>query len=115
MLVINGTDIYLTRGDSAIITLDCVNEAGATISFATGDIIYFTVKTSTDTATKTLQKIVTIAAPATEAVITLIPTDTKTIQRGEYVYDIQYTKINGEIYTIIEPSLFSIEGEVTYE
>ena len=40
--------------------------------------------------------------------------DTCTLEFGLYVYDVQLTTANGEVYTVIEPTSFEILEEVTY-
>ena len=41
------------------------------------------------------------------------PTDTKTLSFGKYIYDVQLTTSDGDVYTVIEPSTFEIMREVT--
>ena len=49
----------MIRGDSEAIKVSCRDESGADIPLVEGDIVYFTVKRSTNTEEKILQKIVT--------------------------------------------------------
>jgi len=45
-----------------------------------------------------------------------VPADTKDLPAPlECVYDLQLSKADGSVITIIRPSKFTIEGEVTYE
>jgi hypothetical protein len=111
---IHGTNIYMIRGDSEAIEVSCRDESGADIPFVEGDIVYFTVKRVTYTEEKTLQKIVTEFIDGA-ALITIFPNDTQELKTGVYYYDIQLNRANGQVKTIIPPSQFVINEEVTYE
>jgi hypothetical protein len=111
---IQGTNISMIRGDSECIKVSCRNESGVDIPLVEGDIVYFTVKRSTYTEEKILQKIVTEFTDGV-ALITIFPEDTRELKPGAYYYDIQLTRANGQVKTIIPPSRFTINAEVTYE
>ena len=111
---IQGTDISMIRGDSEAIKVSCRNESGVDVPFAEGDIVYFTVKKSPYTEEKILQKIVTEFTDGV-ALITIFPEDTRELKPGAYYYDIQLNRANGQVKTIIPPSRFNINAEVTYE
>ena len=111
---IQGTNISMIRGDSEAIKISCRDENGVDIPFVEGDIVYFTVKRSTSTEEKILQKIVTEFTKGV-ALITIFPKDTRELKTGIYYYDIQLTRADGTVKTIIPPSKFTIKGEVTYE
>ncbi len=113
-MIVNGTNISMIRGDSEGISVSVENSSGLPEPLLIGDTIYFTVKKSTRTEEKVLQKIITEFQDGV-ALITLDPVDTKHLQFGTYVYDIQLTRANGSVKTIIPPSTFTILGEVTYE
>ena len=104
----------MIRGDSEAIKVSCRNESGVDIPLVEGDILYFTVKRSTNTEEKILQKIVTEFTEGA-ALITIFPEDTKELKTGIYYYDIQLNRANGQVKTIIPPSRFTINAEVTYE
>ncbi|HEY5588900.1 MAG TPA: hypothetical protein VIK86_08095 [Candidatus Paceibacterota bacterium] len=111
---IKGTDISMVRGDSEIITVSCMNSNGINVPLITGDIIYFTIKTNINTSAKILQKIITAFVNGT-AIIDISHDDTKDLRFCELKYDVQLTRADGTVTTIIPPSKFSIIGEVTYE
>lgn len=111
---IDGTNISIIRGDSEVIKVSCRDESGVDFHFAEGDIVYFTVKRSTNTEEKILQKIVTEFTEGV-ALITIFPEDTRELKTGIYYYDIQLNRANGQVKTIIPPSKFTINAEVTYE
>lgn len=104
----------MIRGDSEAIKVSCRNESGVDIPLVEGDIVYFTIKKSTGTEEKTLQKIVTEFVEGA-ALITIFPNDTRELKTGIYYYDIQLNRANGQVKTIIPPSKFTINAEVTYE
>ncbi len=111
---IQGTNISMIRGDSEAIKVSCRDESGADIPLVEGDIVYFTVKRSTHTEEKILQKIVTEFTEGV-ALITIFPKDTRELRTITYWYDIQLNRANGLVKTIIPPSKFIINAEVTYE
>ena len=49
-----------------------------------------------------------------KAVIAIEPTDTGSMEFGKYVYDIQVTRASGTVTTLVKPSTFTLEPEVTY-
>lgn len=104
----------MIRGDSEAIKLSCRDESGADFPLVEGDIVYFTIKRSTSTEEKILQKIITEFTDGV-ALITIYPKDTRELKTGSYYYDIQLNKANGQVKTIIPPSKFTINAEVTYE
>ena len=53
---IQGTNISMIRGDSEAIKVSCRNESGVDFPFSEGDIVYFTVKRSTNTEEKNITK-----------------------------------------------------------
>ena len=109
------TDISMTRGDTQFFTIKIVNEKREKIPFNMGDTVYFTIKTATDTNRKTIQKVITDFNLDGEAEVEILPEDTRLLQFKDYVYDVQYTKSDGQVITIIKPSKFIILPEVTYE
>lgn len=111
---IQDTNISMIRGDSEAIKVSCRDESGTDIPLVEGDIVYFTVKRSTNTEEKTLQKIVTEFTEGA-ALITIFPKDTRELKTGNYYYDIQLNRANGQVKTIIPPSKFTLNAEVTYD
>ena len=98
-------NIPMTRGDSESITVRC-SEA-----FVNGDAVYFTVREDAESPI-VLQKTVTEFEDG--AVIGLAPADTEPMDFGEYVYDIQVTRADGTVTTLVKPSKFKLLEEVTY-
>jgi len=105
-----GTDlknIKMPRGDSESITVNG-------LSLVAEDTIYFTVKTNTNTKVISFQKKITEFVNGS-AVIPIEHSDTKDLNFGRYVYDIQLTKADGTVTTVIQPHEFKIGEEVTYD
>lgn len=112
-MIVTGTKISMTRGDSETITVS-IRKDGEDIPLVAGDTVYFTVKNDANTEDKVLQKVVTEFDDG-KAIIEILPGDTKHLPFTEFVYDVQLTKTDGGITTIIKPSKFIVGEEVTYE
>lgn len=110
---ITGTNINMVRGDSESITVSLQKDNGV-VPFNQGDTVYFTVKQSSSTEEKILQKVITEFDEG-NCIIEIAPNDTKDLEFISYVYDIQLTDYNGKVTTIIPCSKFAISEEVTYE
>ena len=113
-MTVDGTEISMIRGDSESITVACTDLSGAAIPFVAGDKVYFTVKTRISEAVATLQKLVTTFTDG-KAIIIINPVDTKTLRVMRYYYDVQLTKEDGTVTTLVPPSRFTLEGDVTSE
>ena len=100
-------NISMTRGDSESLTVKG-------LSLVHGDIIYMTARTNVNSVTKELEKKITEFVNG-EAVIGITPEDTKNMRFMTYVYDIQLTRADGSVTTIIKEHELKIEGEVTYD
>lgn len=105
--------IYMIRGDTESITVS-LRDNGVEIPFEVGDTLYMTVKESVDVVEKQFQIVVKDFNEG-KAVIEIDPDDTKEMEFGNYVYDIQLTTSDGNVTTIIPPNRFVLQGEVTYE
>lgn len=105
-MIINGTKLSMVRGDSESITVRC------SMGFNAGDQVIFTMREDVDSPIA-LQKVVT-DFPVGEAVIGIYPEDTSGLDFGDYVYDIQWTRADGTVTTIVEKSRFTLREEVTY-
>ena len=105
-LRVDGTNIYITRGDTNVIRIYCTDNEGNPVKFIDGDVVYLTVKENVYTEDKILQyKIETFVDGY--ATIIIKPEDTKDLSFGYYYYDIQFSGKTGTVKTVIKPSLFS--------
>ena len=107
MFQIRGDTIFVTRGDSAVFNLDLLDADGNPFALQSGDVLTFTVKKTTSDKDALIQKNVTDA-------IVLKPSDTSGLAYGRYAYDLQLTRANGYVETIITPSTFIVGEEVTF-
>ena len=114
-MIVDGTNMRMTRGDSETFTVLCKNPDGSPHPFERGDTVYFTVKWSPNADEKLMQKIVTDFGGKGEAVIEITPEDTKALNFGTYKYDVQLTYASGRVTTIIPPSSFRVMEEITDE
>lgn len=118
---INGTDIFMTRGDSEKFEVSLYDkELDIQRDLLPGDKVFFTVKTSTQTKDFKIQKIIENfdgngnPDHVGKAIVVINPEDTKDLKYHTYVYDVQIIK-DGYITTVIKPSKFVVEEEVTYD
>ena len=111
---IQGYNILMIRGDTESVKVSCKDAQGVGVLLEDGDTLYFTVKSSVNAEKKEMQKVIT-DFPDGIAYINILPSDTKSMNVGSYYYDIQLTRADGTVKTIIPPSIFTVEGEVTYE
>jgi len=102
-------NITLTRGDSASISVALKNPDGTDYTLQSGDSLLFTVKHNCITENIVIQKDI-----SEDGIINLIPTDTNTLLYGVYFYDVQLTRANGSVNTVIPPRDFIIDKEVTF-
>ena len=102
--------IHLTRGDTARLLLSSV------VNLVTGKEY---ILSADDTVTFTVKKTVYDTAPAVQitvpggAAIHIKPEDTKEMAFGNYLYDVQLTTADGDVYTVIPPTKFEVLKEVT--
>ena len=113
-MIVSGTNLYMTRGDTGAIRVAVSDAAGETVPLANGDVIELTVRERLGASGKMLYKKVTDFIDG-EALITIQPEDTSSLKFKTYVYDIQLSRANGQVQTIIKPSQFEVGSEVTYD
>ena len=101
--------ITLTKGDTfkAVITISYPD--GSTYTPLEGDSVRFALKKSIDDS---IEPIILRDIPIDTMLLVLNPEDTKNLEYGNYVYDIQLTKKNGDIDTFITASKFKLTYEV---
>ena len=98
--------IFLTKGDNAELTIDVIDSNGNARGIYDDDVVVMTVR-------KHVNSDVAITKTAVKNTISFIPDDTKSLEAGQYRYDIQLTSFGGNIYTIIPDACFEIGVEVT--
>ena len=103
-----GTTIYLTRGDTfrALITIS--NPDGTIYTPQEGDKVRFAMKQDIESE----ELLIFRDIPIDTMELVLYPGDTKGLDYGSYVYDIQLTKANGDVDTFITKSKLKLTEEV---
>ena len=113
-LEIKGNAIYLNQANSANLTISVFFEDGTERPFKSGDTVYFSVKKEAKDNTYVFQKKI-VVSDGREVQVEIDPSDTAFVPQGSYVYDVQLNTSTGELYTLIQPSVFKILGRVTDE
>ena len=101
--------IELTRGDIAIFSITITNDNGEIYKAQEGDKIVFTLKNNT------LSQNVIIQKEVIDGIVKIEHEDTKDLEYGKYVFDVQLTFANGDICTVIKPSPFILTEEVNFD
>ena len=101
--------IELTRGDTCAVIVSITDANGDIYELQTGDVLLFTMKLNCNTTDIVIQKDI-----SEDSIIALSHNDTKSLNYGNYVYDVQLTQAGGDVYTVIPPSVFTIAREVTF-
>lgn len=108
MYKVENDNIYITRGDSAVLNLSIEGYTPAA-----GDTLTFSVKKNCNDA----QALITKDIDTTEMTITIDHEDTANLEFGDYFYDVQLRRDNGETVTydtVIIPHQFTVGAEVTW-
>lgn len=108
-----GYDLSMIQGDSECLIVSLSDSVG-NVPLILGDIIYFSVKDPLNHTVYALQKIVTLFQNG-NALISLLPEDTKSLPCREYKYDVQLSRSDGSVKTIIPASRFTLERGITNE
>lgn len=112
-VVLNISDtgvIKLTRGDTARFSVGILNEiSDSAYSISNNDRLTLTVKKKVKDEDALIQKTITGAT-----LFHIKPEDTSSLSFGKYVYDVQLTTSDGDVYTIVGPTTFELLAEVTY-
>lgn len=102
--------IRLTRGDTARLEITIENSLdGTEYLMGPNDILTFTIKKSV----KDTESLVKKESHGRNA-FHIEPKDTAELSFRKYFYDVQLTRANGDVYTVIVPTTFEIMKEVTY-
>lgn len=101
--IIKRNSISLTRGDTAKITLSLSTKASTEEDYIPeeGDSIRFAMKRKVSDSSPVLTKEI----PTDTMLLQIDPDDTKNLEFGSYVYDIQVTFADGTVDTVIFSTL----------
>lgn len=101
--------IIMTRGDTVKISVGVkFKESGEPYEPEADDTIRFSVKKYLSDKNPVIVKDV----PIETMLLVLDPDDTKSLSFGEYHYDVQLIKKNGDTDTIIPDKILELTGEV---
>ena len=103
MFFLNGTNIKLTRGDSATLAVSLQG-----YDMQEGDTLTLSCKVDPSKTAYLFQ----LQADA-DNTFTFLPSTTEELDFGAYRYDIQLTTANDEVYTVIPVSSFTVMEEIT--
>lgn len=105
---VRGTTITLTRGDTFGANIEIYRPDGTLYEPQEGDTIRFAMKAKITDAEPIILKDI----PISTMMLVILPEETKDLQYGNYVYDIELTKANGAICTFITKSTLKLTEEV---
>ena len=105
---VRNNTIYLTRGDTFKAHLTITYPDGSVYTPIEGDRIRFALKEDIDDE----ECLILNEIPIDTMLLVIYPEQTKDLDFGTYVYDIQLTKANGDVDTFITASKFKITAEV---
>lgn len=108
MLRIEDGFIYLTRGDTAYLNIDITYDDGRTYGVKVDDVLTLSLKRNIADIEYAVQKSI---SGSNRFILT--PDDTKHLEYGKYLFDVQLVTAAGEVFTIISKSNFYIQEEVT--
>lgn len=97
MFSINDNNISLTRGDTLFLTVNLTDNAGDVYEPQEGDTIRFAMKKKIAST----QLIMLKNIPTNTMTFEIKPEDTKELNYGTYVYDIELTDAHGHVTTVI--------------
>lgn len=118
MFKIEGDSIYLTRGDTLKVTVGMWTDETQTEEYVpiSGDSLRFYLKTYRYKRDKSDyyedEPLITKVIPIDTQILKLEPEDTKPLPVGDYVYDIELTKVDGTVDTFINNAPFKLVYEV---
>lgn len=117
MLVVSGTSIMLTRGNTAELLIAPVDEESYHYMLSDGEKVIFTVKNAKGVVV--IQKVLKADnqdQETGEIAVIISPEDTINLAETEYKYDVLLVTKTGDAYTFIGPSTFSVGSAIgTYK
>ena len=108
MLIVTGNQIFLTRGDTLILTLSLFNHDGSVYVPAAGDSIFFRLKKFATYPNLLIEKQIDISS----MILQLDEADTAGLAFGDYHYEIEVVTAEGMHDTVIADELFTIGKEI---
>lgn len=105
---VRNNTIFLTRGDTFKAKITITYPSGAVYTPKEGDSIRFALKEDVEDK----ECLILRDIPIDTMLLVINPEDTKELEFGSYVYDLQLTKANGDVDTFITASKFKLTAEV---
>lgn len=112
MLQIIDDEIYLTRGDTAEISVTAKNSDGTDYTFLATDTVNFHCALKPGRTEVAISKVCAIDTVNNKAVLSLIPSDTEELEFKTYRYEFELVTESGAHYTFITDSPFTIGKEI---
>jgi len=113
---IEGNKITMTRGDTLIAEVSITDSQGDPYYPESGDTVRFALKhplmTSGNKNYKDKEPLIEKDIPINSMILQLDPEDTKPLDFGRYVYDIELTYADGRVDTFITTAEFNLSPEV---
>ena len=100
-------EIKLTRGDTAYLTVSVKIKDGEPYAVKADDVLTLTVKRDYADPEALIEKKITGTTT-----FHIEPVDTKDLEFGTYVYDVQVTMANGDNFTVLADKKLKITNEV---
>ena len=108
MLSIRNNEIYITRGDSAYIQVELIDDNGAVYTPVSGDKLYFRLKKSIFGNALLLMKTINTQNMTLE----LTPNDTSSLEFTSYRYEIELVTVDGNHFTVVHDKPFFVGVEL---
>lgn len=105
---VRNNTIFLTRGDTFKAKITITYPNGNVYIPKEGDSIRFALKEDVEDK----ECLILRDIPIDTMLLVINPEDTKELEFGSYVYDLQLTKANGDVDTFITASKFKLTAEV---
>ena len=105
---VSGSTITMTRGDTFSASVVIHNPDGSEYRPKTGDKVRFAVKKKVSDSNVLLIKNI----PISTMKLVIEPNDTKMLEFGKYIYDMQLTTAEGVVDTFITTATLNITEEV---
>lgn len=112
MIKTSKTNITMTRGDSAYIRVRAKNSDSTNYIYKEGDVLHVQVRTP-DLAEVVIEGNIAVDSVKNKHIWILKPEDTKDLDIGTYVWDAQIETADGDVFTFIPLSDFTLTTEVT--
>ena len=108
MVSVNGTTIEMTRGDSLTVQIGINNADGTPYVPSQGDVVRFALKKDYSDKSPLIIKTVDVG----DLLLKLLPSDTKQLPYGDYVYDVELTQEDGTVDTFVAKARLKLSEEV---